>query len=133
MAFSMTIIEGRLTKEPELRNTNSGKQVATLSVAVDRDFSTGADKKVDFFNVTVWGKTAEFVGKYFHKGDGILVEGSMQNDPYEKDGQKRDSWKLNAARVTFPLGKSGGSAPVEKEASAPVFVPGDPEDGDLPF
>jgi single-strand DNA-binding protein len=83
---------GRLTKEPEARNTANSKAVATFSIAVNRKFSnaTTGEKQTDFFNCTAFGKTAEFISKYFKKGQQVLVEGRIQNRSWEDTtGAKR--------------------------------------------
>jgi len=82
---------GRLTKDPEVRNTTTGTQVTTFSLAVNRRFTAvNGERQSDFFNVTAFGKTAEFCSKYYKKGQQVLVEGRIQNRTWEdKDGAKR--------------------------------------------
>lgn len=113
------IIIGRLTKDPEIRTTNSGKNVTTFSVAVRRNNDSS-----DFFNCVAFGKTAEFVEKYFHKGNMIAVEGAMHSEQYEKDGKKQTVWKLSANNVSFCESK-----PAEKETAYVDELP----DDDFPF
>ena len=79
---------GRLTKDVETKSTSTGTTVATFSIAVNRKF--GKEKEVDFFNLTAFNKTAEFVSKYFKKGHQVLVEGRIQNRTWEdQTGTKR--------------------------------------------
>ena len=80
------VIMGRLTREPELRTTQSGVNVASFSVAVDRDFGgrDGGERQTDFFDVSAWRQTGEFVSKYFHKGSMIIVSGRMQSRRFLK-------------------------------------------------
>ena len=83
---------GRLTRDPEVRYTaNTNSQVTTFSVAVNRRFvSQNGERQTDFFNLTAFGKTAEFCSKYFKKGQQVLVEGRIQNRTWEdQNGQKR--------------------------------------------
>ncbi len=81
---------GRLTKDPEARNTTSGTAVATFTLAVNRKFAgQNGEKQTDFFNCTGFGKTAEFISKYFSKGQQVLIEGRIQNRTWEDNGTKR--------------------------------------------
>lgn len=82
---------GRLTKDPEVRQTASSTQVTALTIAVNRKFvAAGAERQADFFNLTAFGKTAEFAAKYFRKGSQVLVEGRIQNKTWEdQTGTKR--------------------------------------------
>jgi single-strand DNA-binding protein len=95
---------GRLTDAPELRATNNGIPVASFRMAVGRDFERD---ETDFFNVTAWRQTAEFVCEYFAKGQMICVLGKLQNKQWEdKHGQKRVTAEIVAERVYFASGKS---------------------------
>jgi len=82
---------GRLTKDPEVRNTTTGTQVTSFSLAVNRKFAgQNGERQTDFFNLTAFAKTAEFCGKYFKKGAQVLVEGRIQNRTWEDTtGAKR--------------------------------------------
>ena len=146
-------IMGRLTRDPELRRTQSGTPVTSFSLAVDRDFkSQSGEKEKDFIDVVAWRSTAEFVAKYFTKGRMAVVEGRLQmRDWTDKDGNKRRSAEVVADNLYFgdsrrdnsgeggsyTGGNSGYSAPAGGYA-APVggasgFAEIDEEDGDLPF
>ena len=153
-------LQGRLVADPEMRHTPSGVAVATLRLAVDRDFKdreTG-EKKADFVNVVAWRATAEFVSRYFTKGRMAIVEGRLQmRDWTDKDGNKRTTAEVVADNVYFGDskrdaegggygGSSGGgysapapSAPVPPPAyTAPMgggnqFAELDDDDGELPF
>ena len=87
---------GRLTADPELRNTPNGISVTNFDVAVDRSYTPkGQEKQVDFIPVQAWRQTAEFVCKYFRKGQRIALQGSLQSRSYtDKDGNKRTSLTL---------------------------------------
>lgn len=145
-------IMGRLTRDPELRRTQSGTAVTSFSLAVDRDFkSQSGEKETDFIDVVAWRSTAEFVAKYFTKGRMAIVEGRLQIRPWtDKDGNNRRSAEVVANNIYFgdskrdSAGDMGGySAPAYTAPaggySAPVgggssgFAEIDEEDGDLPF
>jgi single-strand DNA-binding protein len=93
------VLIGRLTKDPELRFIpNSGKAVARFSIAVNREFSK--EKEADFFNIVVWGKTAEYVANYSQKGRLIAINGNLRNNNYEdKNGTKHYTVEVVANRV----------------------------------
>ena len=106
-------IMGRLTRDPELRRTQSGTPVTSFSLAVDRDFkSQSGEKETDFIDVVAWRSTAEFVAKYFTKGRMAVVEGRLQmRDWTDKDGNKRRSAEVVADNVYFGDSKRDGAAP----------------------
>ena len=96
-------IMGRLTKDPELRRTQSGTAVTSFTLAVDRDFKgQNGEKETDFVDVVCWRATAEFVSKYFTKGRMAVVEGRLQiRDWTDKEGNKRRSAEVVADNVYF--------------------------------
>ena len=104
-------IMGRLTRDPELRRTQTGTPVASFSLAVDRDFkdkSTG-ERTTDFIDVVAWRQTGEFVSRYFTKGRMAVVEGRLQiRDWTDKDGNKRRSAEVVADQVYFGDSKRDG-------------------------
>lgn len=108
------IVMGRLTRDPELRRTQSGTAVTSFSVAVDRDFKNQAgEKETDFIDVVAWRNTAEFVSRYFTKGRMAVVEGRLQiRDWTDRDGGKRRSAEIVADSVYFGDSKKddGGGA-----------------------
>ena len=101
-------IAGRLSKDPELRTTQSGVSVASFTVAVERDFSAqGQQRDVDWFDCVAWRQGGEFVSKYFHKGDMIIVTGRMQSrDWTDNQGNKRRSWEIQVDHSYFGGSKS---------------------------
>lgn len=131
-------IAGRLTKDPELRRTNTGIAVTSFTVAVDRDFG---DKETDFIECVAWRQTGEFVGKYFSKGRMAIVSGRLQIRNWtDKDGNKRKTAEVVADNVYFGDSKkesdSGhtGFVPNDKiPAPAQDFVLLDDDDAQLPF
>ena len=141
-------LQGRLVADPEMRHTPSGVAVASLRLAVDRDFKdkeTG-EKKADFINVVAWRATAEFVSRYFTKGRMAVVEGRLQiRDWTDKDGGKRRSAEVVADNVYFGDSKRDGAgdygappaygmpAPSRSAAPAGDFAEIGEEDGELPF
>jgi single-strand DNA-binding protein len=144
------ILMGRLTRDPELRRTQSGTAVTSFSLAVDRDFkSQSGEKETDFIDIVAWRNSAEFVSKYFTKGRMAVVEGRLQiRDWTDRDGGKRRSAEVIADNVYFGDSKrdtaDGGytpaySAPAPGRSSAPApdgrsdFAEIGEEDGDLPF
>ena len=111
--LNVAIIMGRLTRDPELRRTNSGKPVASFTVAVDRDYAPdGQEKETDFIDIVAWNGTAEFVEKYFRKGSMIALKGRLQIRGWtDKDGNKRRSAEIVADNVYFGESKkSDGSS-----------------------
>ena len=145
------ILMGRLTRDPELRRTQSGTAVTSFSLAVDRDFkSQSGEKETDFIDIVAWRSTAEFVSKYFTKGRMAVVEGRLQiRDWTDRDGGKRRSAEVIADNVYFGDSKrEGGSdyspAPAygtpapSRGYAAPAggqsdFAEIGEEDGELPF
>ena len=151
------ILMGRLTRDPELRRTQSGTAVASFTLAVDRDFKnkeTG-EKSTDFIDIVAWRQTGEFVSKYFTKGRMAVVEGRLQlRDWTDRDGNKRRSAEVVADNVYFGDSRRDGdgagyggyqqSAPAAPAPSstAPMGGYGAPmgdqfaelsDDGELPF
>jgi single-strand DNA-binding protein len=147
--LNKVFIMGRLTRDPELRRTQSGTAVTSFSLAVDRDFkSQSGEKETDFIDVVAWRSTAEFVAKYFTKGRMAVVEGRLQIREWkDKDGNNRRSAEVVADNIYFGDSKRDGAgsdyaAPAYGAPmggySAPMggssaFAEIDEEDGDLPF
>lgn len=103
-------ITGRIVRDPELRTTNSGTEVCSFTVAVDRRIKSGEEKITDFIDCTAWGKTGVFVSTYFHKGDGINLDGRLESRKWaDKEGNNRVSWGVTCDNVEFPHGKARGN------------------------
>lgn len=151
-------IMGRLTRDPELRYTQSQTPVASFTLAVDRDFGgrDGGEKQTDFIDCVAWRQTAEFVSKYFTKGRMAVVSGRLQiRDWTDREGGKRRSAEVVVDNVYFgdsrrdnnDSGNYGGnsygssygdssrsySAPASSAPSANTFAELDDGDGELPF
>lgn len=103
MSLNLTVLIGRLTKDPELRQTSNGTKVATFTLAVDRNYANdGGETKTDFIPIVVWRTQAENCAKYLSKGKQVCVKGSIQIRPYEaKDGSKRTATEVVAENVQF--------------------------------
>ena len=97
--MNKVILVGNLTKEPEVRKSQSGKSVARMSIAVNQGY--GEKQKTDFFNLVAWDKTADLCEKYLNKGSKILVEGRIKNNNYEKDGAKHYGVDVIVETVEF--------------------------------
>lgn len=134
------VLIGRICSDIESRTTTSGKTVCNFRIAVDRSYSKNGNKETDFINVVCWESQATFLERYFHKGDMIAIQGSIQTRNYEdKNGNKRTAFEVLAREVSFCGGKNETSpAPVQATptyqavASAPDFEV-IPDDEDLPF
>ena len=103
MAINNVVITGRLMADPIIRYTQSGKAVASLSIAVNRRFKKD---EADFFECVAWEKTAELICEYMRKGSQIGITGSIKQDRFEKDGEKRSKGVINIEQIEF-LDKKG--------------------------
>ena len=112
--FNKVMEGGRLTADPELKTTQGGVSVTSFTVAVNRRAKAGEEQKADFFNVTAWRGTAEFVTRFFHKGSNILVVGSLQTRSWEKDGQRRTVTEIVADEVHFVDSRSDAAGGGER-------------------
>ena len=122
--LNQIIIMGRLTRDPELRRTQSGTAVCSFSVAVDRDFkSQSGEKETDFIDVVAWRQTGEFVSKYFTKGRMIVVSGSLQSRKWQdRNGQNRISWEVIADNVYFGDSKRDSAGDMGGSYAAPAYT-----------
>lgn len=132
MDLNRATILGRLTRDPEVRNTNTGKTVASLSVATNRTWTDQSGTKqelVEYHNCVLWGKLAEIAGQYLSKGRRAYFEGRIQTrDWVGQDGVKRYRTEIvvdNMIMLDGPKGSSGASAPESRPAkmSEPSFAP----------
>lgn len=110
MSLNSVNIMGNLTRDPELRYTQNGKAVCNLSIANNRIYSKGGEKvtEVSYFDVEVWGVIAENCSKYLSKGNGIIVEGRLRQDRWEKDGRTQSRVRIAANNIHFMPKKGGG-------------------------
>ena len=104
---------GRLTADPVLKTTTTGKEVCQFSIAVDRNHTQQGEKKSDFINIVAWNSAAKFVESYFKKGSMIAIQGSIQTRNYEdKNGNKRTAFEVVAKELSFCSNKAeGGKKP----------------------
>jgi single-strand DNA-binding protein len=136
--LNSAIIMGRICNDFELRKTPSGVSVTRFTVAVDRAYKQGEERKADFINVIAWRGTAEFICRNFNKGKMIAVKGAIQTGSYEKDGRKINTFEIVADDVFFcgakNDGRGGNSAQDEPQATGTAYDIGyDDSDSDLPF
>lgn len=110
--MNKVIMAGRLTKDPELRQTTSGVSVASFAIAVNRMYKNAdGSRTADFFNCTAWRTTGEFVCRNFHKGDGIVLCGSIENRQYQdSNGQNRFTTTIVVDSVEFGQGRAASQA-----------------------
>ena len=100
--LNRVVIMGRITRDIELRYTNTQVPVASFTVAVDRDKSSGQEKQTDFIDCIAWRSAAEFVNKYYRKGSMIVVDGRLQSRKWQdRDGNKRINWEVMVERTYF--------------------------------
>ena len=154
--YNRVILVGRLTADPELRQTANGLSVTSFSIAVNRSYtSKQGERQTDFIDLVAWRQTAEFICRYFSKGKAILVEGEIQTRTYvDKQGQNRRVWEVLVDKAHFVESKNASSSeapapypftdatapPAPAPSAAPGYASGSVEDfaeldddGDLPF
>ncbi|WBY63310.1 MAG: Single-stranded DNA-binding protein [Thermocaproicibacter melissae] len=151
--LNVAVLMGRLVADPELRQTPNGVSVTSFTLAVDRSYvKSGAERQTDFIDIVAWRNTAEFVCKYFRKGQLVAVQGSIQTRSYtDKEGNKRKAFEIVADNVHFAEPKRDGVSSTnhfagpdnlasQTERPAPAYSSGNaddfeeiPSDDDLPF
>ena len=135
--FNLVVLTGRITADPELKTTTNGTNVTTFSIAVERSYRSGEERQTDFINIVAWRKTAEFITKYFKKGNFIGIEGSIQTRRYQdKNGNNRTAFEVIANNVQFVESKREAGAEGASFSNADVndFAEMDTvDDSDLPF
>lgn len=128
--LNTVILMGRLTKDPELKQTPQGVSVTQFSLAVDRNYSKGEEKQTDFINITAWRSTADFVAKYFTKGQLVAVRGRLQTRTWQdQNGQKRYATDVVADEVFFAESKGK----TEQTDENPIMEGFSVSDENLPF
>lgn len=130
--MNIVCLTGRLTADPELKKTQSGKSVVSFTLAVDREFkSADGERQADFINCVAWSQTAEFITKFFIKGKMIAIVGELRNRQYEtKEGTKRTVTEVIISKAEF-CGDYVSGNKASPNASAEDFAPA--EGDDLPF
>lgn len=124
--LNRAVLMGRLTTDPELRQTPNGISVLSFSIAVDRTYGgKNGERQTDFINLVAWRQTAEFISRYFSKGQMIAVDGSIQTRNYtDKQGNNRTAFEVVVDNASFCGSKaeSGGvSRPVQQASNTPNF------------
>ena len=139
MSLNHIALMGRMVKDPELKQTQSGVSVCNFTIAVDRDYKNGDEKVADFVDCVVWRNSADFVSKYMKKGRMVVVSGSLQSRKWQdKEGNNRTSWEVQAQNVYFADSKkdgdssSSGGSPAPASSDVTYEDLGD-DDGQLPF
>ena len=152
-SFNKVILIGNMTADPELKQTTGGISVCSFSIAVNRRFARAeqGQQNVDFINIVTWRQQAEFVSRYFKKGNPILICGQLQTRSWnDNQGQKRYATEVVADEVSFvasaaqsangaPIANGAGSSYTPEAYGAPTFNSAGanfeeiPNDGDLPF
>lgn len=125
--LNKVLLQGRLVADPEERHTTNGTAVSSFRLAVDRDFKgQNGEKEADFINIVAWRNTAEFISRYFQKGQMAVIDGRLQVRDYtDRDGNKRYMTEVVANSVYF----AGSKATVSNSGIEPL----DDDDGELPF
>ena len=140
--LNSVIFMGRLVADPELRTTPNGASVVSFTIAVDRPFQRGgSDRVTDFFDVVAWRNTAEFISRFFHKGNLIAVQGYMTTRSYtDRNGVNRKAYELVAENAHFVESKRDGASATGAEPVAPAYSNGSSSDfteiagdDDIPF
>lgn len=126
---------GRLTADPEIKTTTTGKSVVSFTLAVDRDHTpSGEERKTDFVNCVAWNGTAEFISKYFRKGKLMAVAARLQSRQYENtEGKKITVWEALVSNAYFGGDKTESSPNIGYSDSSQNYTEIDGDDGDLPF
>ena len=129
--MNIIAIKGRLVRDPSTKTTPNGVTVCNITVAVDRAYSNGGEKQTDFFDCVFWRQGAEFVSKYFSKGNELIATGAMQSrKSQDKDANHSIPGEIQNARAEFCGGKSDNSTPAEPVSDFAVI---DDTDSSLPF
>ena len=142
--LNKVIVMGRLTRDPEIKKVNNDISVCSFSIACDRDIvnKQNNERETDFFDVTAWRSTADFVGKYFSKGRMIVVVGRLQKRNYtDKDGNKRSAVDIIAENVYFGDSKKDGETSdttssvdsASQQQNGSYAKMGNDNEDDLPF
>ena len=118
--LNRVVIMGRITRDIELRYTTTQVPVASFTVAVDRDKSSGQEKQTDFIDCIAWRSAAEFVNKYYRKGSMIVVDGRLQSRKWQdRDGNKRINWEVMVERTYFGEAKRDDGERIATSAAPP--------------
>lgn len=136
--MNKVIMMGRLTRDPEIRSTRDGSQIARYTLAVDRKYHKEDEPKADFFNCTSFGKVAETIGNFLHKGSKVVIDGEVRNNNYtDKNGNKVYGYQIIVNNFDFAESKASEQANSQPQASQNIsedFAMIDNlDDQDMPF
>ncbi|MEE0897801.1 MAG: single-stranded DNA-binding protein [Acutalibacteraceae bacterium] len=138
--LNKVILIGRFTKDPELRSTPQSVSVCDFRLAVPRNYKTNGTYESDFIDCVAWRNTAEFISKFFKKGNLVCVEGSLQQRSWEQDGQKRFVLEVMVDNTYFVESKKEESDPMDLIEEVPLTEQGlfsgetfSAVDDDIPF
>lgn len=110
--LNLITIQGRFTADPEVKNMPSGSKLCQITLACERPKNKNGEKNTDFVPCMAWGKTADFISNYFHKGDMVIISGRLQSRNYQtQDGAKRTAYEVSISEVNF----CGSTAPRQQE------------------
>lgn len=122
--LNKVILAGRMVADPELKQASNGKSVTTFRLAVNRRLVNGENPEADFFNVTAWQSTAEFISKFFRKGSAICIFGRIQNRTWtDQSGQKRYTTDIIADEANFVESKNADESPAIPAPVNPASPP----------
>lgn len=116
--INSVVLCGRVTKDAELKYTSGGTAVSEISIAVNRYAGKDKGEEVSFFEVNLWGKTAEALVQYLTKGRQIVVQGELRQERWEKDGQKQSKVTVNAQFIQLLSSPDGGNGRHDGEAGS---------------
>jgi len=135
MSVNVVAITGRLGKSPEIKKTQSGISYCNFSVAVDRNYKSGDERITDWIPCKAWRNQADFLEKFFGRGDMIGITGTLEVNSWETEAaEKRSMAYVNVSQISFVGGKSGGNAQSDTgTASTDGFVPDAGSESELPF
>lgn len=112
--LNSVILIGRLTHDPEISTTATGKEVTSFSIAVDRGYTNGGEKKTDFISCVAWENTARFLERHFSKGEMIAIQGQLQSRQYQdKQGNKKTAFEVLVREVSFCGNRPAAPVPTE--------------------
>ena len=131
--MNLTIMMGRLTAEPDIKYTNDGKIIAKFNLAVNRGFKQEGQPDVDFFSIVAFGKTADFINKYFHKGMKAVITGELRNNHYtDNKGVKHYSEQIVISTIEFAESKTAKENTTANVEGGFISIPDGIEE-ELPF
>lgn len=141
MSLNHIVLMGRMARDPELKQTQSGVSVCNFTIAVDRDYKNGDDKVTDWVDCVAWRGTAEFISKFMGKGRMVVVSGALQSKKWQdKEGNNRTGWEVQVQNIYFADSKRDGQSGGSYSAPSPDVTANGFDDlsdddtlGEMPF